>query len=124
MIPELANIVGSIIRERKGRMLVFNAMPDHVHILAMFPSDLAVSVMYRDIKSISTGWIKETFPQLRGFAWQGGFSSFSVSQGNLEKVSRYIYNQQERHRTRTFEEELLTLLKQSNIEYNPRYVLD
>ena len=124
MIPELANIVGSIIRDRKGRMLVFNAMHDHVHFLAMFPSSLAVAVMYRDIKSISTDWIKERFPHLRGFAWQGGYSSFTVGLGNLEEVSRYIYNQQERHRTRTFEEELLAMLKQCDPNYDTQYVFD
>ena len=124
IIPELANIIGSIIHGRKGRMLVFNAMPDHVHLLAMFPPSLAVSDMYRDIKAISTDWIKEKFPHLRKFAWQGGYSSFTVGRRNFEDVSQYIHNQQEHHRVRTFEEELITLLELAGIEYDLRYVFD
>jgi len=124
MVSELAKITGSIIRERKGNILVFNAVPDHVHLLAMFPPSQAVSDMFRDIKAISTNWIKERFPHLRDFAWQGGYSSFTVGPSAVEAVSRYIDNQQERHRAETFEEELLSLLKQCGIEYDPRYVVD
>jgi hypothetical protein len=37
-------------------------------------------------------------------------------------VVRYIANQDEHHGKRTFEEELIALLRKSGIEYDPRYV--
>jgi hypothetical protein len=40
----------------------------------------------------------------------------------VESARRYIENQQEHHRKVTFQEELLTFLKEHGIEYDPRYV--
>ena len=39
-----------------------------------------------------------------GFAWQGGYGAFSISQSQLESLKTYIENQREHHRVRTFQE--------------------
>jgi REP element-mobilizing transposase RayT len=122
MISQLASVIGRIVHDRNGNLLAFNAMPDHVHLLAMIPPAAAVSTVFRDVKAISTNWIKETFPHMRDFAWQGGYSSFTVGMATLEQATQYIRNQQNHHQTRTFEEELISLLEQCGIQYDPRYV--
>jgi hypothetical protein len=55
---------------------------------------------------------------------KGGYGAFSVSQSNVEAVSEYIANQEEHHRTRTFQEEFRLLLKRHGVEYDERYVWD
>ena len=124
MVSRLTEITGGIIRARKGNLLAFNAVPNHVHLLAMFPPTVSVSDMYRDIKALSSSWIKETFPHMRGFAWQNGYSSFTVGMATLESATQYIRNQQNHHHEKTFEEELIFLLEQCGIPYDPRYVFD
>ena len=124
MIPPLAGVTGDIIRKRKGSLLAFNAMPDHVHLLAQFPHTAYLPDMYRDIKAISTNWIKEAFPHMRRFAWQRGYSSFTVGMATLERVTKYIRVQQSHHRVRTFEEELISMLDQCGIQYDLRYLFD
>lgn len=76
------------------------------------------------IKANSSGCVHEEWPARAGLAWQVGYGAFSVSHSNLEQVKRYIKNQKEHHRTMTFEDEFIGLLKKHGIEYDPRFVFD
>ena len=55
------------------------------------------------LKSGSSGWAKRQ--TLGRFAWQARFGGFTVSESQVERVRRYIRNQQEHHRKFSFEEE-------------------
>ena len=58
------------------------------------------------------------------FSWQAGYSVFSLGQSQLNNLIKYIENQKEHHKRRTFKEELLALLKKYEIEYDERYLWD
>jgi putative transposase len=47
-----------------------------------------------------------------------------VSESALDSVRRYIRNQHEHHRNRTFQEEYRALLDKYRIDYDERYVWD
>ena len=47
---------------------------------------------------------------------------FSVSASGLEAVRGYVLGQEEHHRTRTFQEEYLAMLKKSGVGYDERYL--
>ena len=89
---------------------------------ALRRSKHAVCDLLRDVKSLSSGWIHDTFANLRGFAWQEGYGAFTVSKSSKEEVIRYIAGQQQHHKRMTFEKELALLLEKHEIEYDPRYV--
>jgi len=59
---------------------------------------------------------------LRGFAWQDGYGAFTVGQSQVEALKRYIATQKERHKKRTFEEELVALLNKYGVQYDERYI--
>jgi len=99
-------------------------MPDHVHLLASLSKQTCVSDIIRDIKSNSSRWIYETFDRLRGFAWQTGYGAFSVSLSNIDSVCKYIIDQQEHHRVRSFQEEFIAFLKRHRLDYDERYIWD
>jgi hypothetical protein len=46
----------------------------------------------------------------------------TVSPSQLENVRAYIQQQEEHHRTRTFQEEYLALLQRSRVEFDERYL--
>jgi hypothetical protein len=69
------------------------------------PPTLAVSKALQQIKGGSSKWMKETFPTIRGFAWQDGYGAFAVSKSNMPVLTTYIEKQREHHRTKTFKEE-------------------
>jgi hypothetical protein len=59
---------------------------------------------------------------MRGFASQEGYGAFTVSASQREAVHQYIQQQPEHHRTRTFREEYLELLRRSGVEFDERYL--
>jgi putative transposase len=95
---------------------------DHVHILFAMRTEPSIAAMIAKIKANSSRWVHEEFPELSEFAWQTGYGVFSVSKSNTGDVERYITNQEAHHRHRSFQEELLGLLRKHGIEYDERYI--
>ena len=60
--------------------------------------------------------------RLAGFAWQEGYDGFTVSASHLEKVRAYVLNQEAHHRTKSFQEEYLEMLKRGLVEYDEKYL--
>jgi REP-associated tyrosine transposase len=71
------------------------------------------------IKSNSSKWIRE---QGQNFSWQEGYGAFSVSSSKVNAVLKYIDNQEGHHRTISFEDEFVSLLKKHGIAYDPKYI--
>ncbi len=86
-------------------------MPDHLHCLVSLRQQTPVSDALRLIKANSSKWIHETFDPLRGFAWQTGYGAFSVSFSQIPSVRKYLQQQQEHHRTTSFQDEFPTFLR-------------
>ena len=120
----LYEYLGGAIRSEGGASISINGCADHIHLLARLRQDKAVSDVLRAIKANSSGWIHRTFPALRGFAWHSGYGAFSVSQSQVDKVQRYIANQQRHHERVSFKEEFIALLDAHGIEYDERYLWD
>ena len=74
----------------------------------------------RQIKRGSSAWIHQQ--GVRKFAWQEGYGAFTVSPSQLSRVQRYIADQVEHHRKKTFEEEYVELLSLSGVEFDERYL--
>jgi REP-associated tyrosine transposase len=114
--------IGGIVRNLKGTAINVNGAADHVHVLVRLPAALAIAKASEIIKANSSRWIHDRRVLHRTFAWQSGYAAFSVSESNVDRVSRYISNQQEHHRRATFQEELIEFLKRSGIDYDERYL--
>lgn len=112
-----------IIRNHKGKLIEIGGMPDHVHMLIELSNLDKFSYFIRDLKSCSSLWIHQTFPQLKDFAWQEGYGSFSVSVSAISTVKKYILNQEKHHANQSFDQEYLKLLQLHNIQYDERFVL-
>lgn len=121
--PNLWAYMGGIVRELNGTALKINGTSDHVHMLIQIPPSLAISKAVQVIKANSSRWVHEK-RNLTQFGWQAGYGVFSVSRSNLPDVIRYIDNQEEHHRKRSFQEELIAFLKKHEIKYDERYIWD
>jgi REP element-mobilizing transposase RayT len=121
---ELHKYVCGIVRGIGGSCVEVNGMPDHVHLLAILPPKIAVSDALREIKANSSKWVHETKPNLDKFAWQDGYSAFTVSKSQVESVRQYIRDQKAHHAAADFKAELLGLLAKHEVEYDERYVWD
>jgi REP element-mobilizing transposase RayT len=117
--------IGGIARKHKCTALQIGGTEDHIHALILSPPIYAASKIAQFLKGDSSKWIHEEFPKLRRFAWQDGYSAFSVSKSVVPKVVEYIKNQRRHHQKQTFEEEYLDLLKLHEINVSDeKYIFD
>ena len=86
------------------------------------PATVSIADMMRLVKTLSSKWVHQTFPDQSKFAWQPGYGAFSVSQSNVPAVSTYIQTQEEHHKKVSFQDEVLALLKRNEIEFDERYL--
>jgi REP element-mobilizing transposase RayT len=120
-LEEMYKYITGVMASLKAKLLWVNGPSDHVHIALSTNPDISISDCARSIKANTSRWIHERFDGLKDFAWQEGYSVFSVSKSNLPQVVRYIQNQRDHHKIVTFEDELKSFLKKHQIEYNPKY---
>lgn len=116
--------LGGIVRGEGGVAYQIGGMPDHVHLLVRWRTDESLATLLRKIKSNSSRWIHETFPMMASFAWQEGYSAFTVSQSQMEYVAQYIANQEQHHRGKNYQEEIVEFLKAHQVDYDPQHLWD
>jgi REP element-mobilizing transposase RayT len=114
--------IGGVARKHNMKALQVGGIEDHIHALIMAPPTIAPCEIAQYLKGVSSAWIDDEFPQLKNFSWQDGYGAFSVSKLNIPDVIRYIQNQREHHRTKTFQEEYREFLRTNGIEFDERYV--
>ena len=120
----LYEYIGGIIRAKNGHLIQIGGMPDHIHILARLSPALAVADVIRDVKANSSKWLNEQTDMKQLFEWQKGYGAFTVSYSRIESVQRYIQNQEEHHRTKTFQEEYVEFLQRHNMPYHLEYLFE
>ena len=121
---ELHKYITGIVQKRENKMLSVFCMPDHVHLLTGLKPSMSISNLARDIKAGSSNFINENEWIKGKFNWQEGFGAFSYSRSQIDTVIKYILNQEEHHRKKTFREEYLELLKEFDIEFNEKYLFE
>jgi REP element-mobilizing transposase RayT len=104
--------------------VLINSVADHVHILFELGRTVAVSTVVEEVKKTSSKWIKTQGSEFAGFAWQAGYGAFAVSESNVVAVRKYIADQQEHHRQKTFQEEYRAFLDRHEVAFDEKYVWD
>lgn len=122
ILPRLCRYIGGIVCQVGGHLLAVNGTHDHLHLLTVFGPTVQLADCVRTIKTNSSKWIHQRFPQAAAFAWQDGYAAFSVSRSMLSQVQKYVENQPAHHREMSFGEELISLLERHGIEYDKRYL--
>jgi putative transposase len=122
--PDLHAYMATVLANLNSPAVLINSVADHVHILFNMSRTVTLAQMVEDVKKSSSKWIKTQSPTLASFAWQGGYGGFSVSESIVSKAANYIQNQEEHHRTKTFQDEFRAFLTRHKINYDERYVWD
>lgn len=117
----LHDYIGGTIQGLDGQAEGIGGVADHVHILVSLKATHRLADFVRELKKASTKWVRTEIGE-RQFAWQEGYSAFTVSATSRDAVKRYIAGQAEHHREKPFREELQELLAKAKVEYDPNYL--
>ena len=118
---DLHAYIGGILKDLGAVPLAIGGVEDHIHLLVGIRAWHRLDYLIRDLKSGSTKWVKQE--KRKQFAWQKGYAAFSVSPDRIGRVKNYVLNQKEHHKKERFVDELIRLLDEAGIEYDPEYLL-
>lgn len=121
---ELYKYISGIISNKNQKLIIINGMPDHIHLLIGMKPDNNLSDLIRNVKANSSRFINEKRWVMGKFEWQTGFGAFTVGYSQLDTVVNYIHTQELHHQKKSFREEYLEFLQQSEIDYQTEYIFD
>jgi putative transposase len=110
------------VQRNSHKLLAINSMPDHLHLLFGFRPTQSLSDLMRIVKGESSEWINKQKFTGSTFRWQEGYGAFSYTKSHVPAVCKYIENQEEHHRRKTFLEEYEEFLQRFEMEYDPQYI--
>jgi putative transposase len=120
----LYQYITGIVQNKGQKMLAINGVSKHIHFLIGMKPSCCLSDLVREIKKSTNEFIKENKFTKFKFNWQEGFGAFSYSCSQIDNVVKYILNQKEHHRKKTFKEEYIEFLQKFNVEYEEQYLFD
>ncbi len=120
---ELYQYLGGICNEMGCQTIKVGGYVDHVHVLCKLSQNVALRDLLEEMKAHSSRWAKTKGSQFRNFYWQDGYGAFSVSPNQVDRVIRYIENQHEHHRKKSFEEEYRDFHSEHGIDFDERSFL-
>lgn len=103
--------ITGIVNNNDCQLYSIFANPEHVHFLVSRAPCISEENLASVVAESSQSFINKNRLCNHQFSWQQTASAFSVSKSDVDKVCKYILNQQEHHRKVTFEEEYKGFIK-------------
>jgi REP element-mobilizing transposase RayT len=100
--------LGGTINGLGGVALAGGGVADHVHALVGLRATHCLADFLREFKKSTTLWVQAHIGR-PDFAWQEGYAAFTVGATSCDSVRRYIAQQAEHHRVKSFREELVEM---------------
>jgi len=120
---ELYKYITGIVQNNKHKMIAINGVSNHIHLFIGYKPHQLIPDLLQDIKGSSSKWINEKRFVQGKFSWQESYGAFSYSHSQISRVAKYIENQEQHHKKKSFREEYITFLEKFNIPYNEKYIL-
>ena len=102
------NIINHIKENSKLKNIYIdhiNGHIDHLHCLVSLNADQSIAKVMQLIKGESSFWINKNKFVDDKFEWADEYFAVSVSESQVGRVRKYIINQEEHHRHKTWEQE-------------------
>ena len=121
---EMEMYITGIVQNHQHKMLAIGSMPDHIHILIGYNVNHLIPDLVEEIKTSSNNWIKGKKLSKFKFQWQIGYSAFTHSQSQIDKVVKYVLSQETHHKKKSFKDEYLEMLEKNEVVYTNEYLFD
>lgn len=116
--------MAGIIKNKGQKPIIINGVDNHVHVFIGLKPSMALSDLVRDIKNNSSNFINENKWVPEKFSWQEGYGAFSYSHSQIDRVYKYIQNQEEHHKKLSFREEYLEFIAKHEIPFKEQFLFD
>lgn len=120
---ELCKYITGIIQNNGHKLIAINGVSNHLHIAIGYKPNQLIPDLLQDIKANSSKWINEKRFVKGKFNWQAGYGAFSFSHSQIDAVVKYINNQEQHHKRKTFRDEYVEMLKKYDVSYDEKYIL-
>jgi len=97
--------ITGIVNNNDCKMYAIYSNPEHVHFLISRSPGISEETILTIVANSSSRFINDNKLCVGNFSWQQSASAFSISKKDIENVCKYILNQPEHHRVKTFQEE-------------------
>lgn len=121
---ELEKVICGVVTNHKCKTYAIYCNPDHTHVFVGMHPTMSPSKLMEQVKSGSSNWLNSKKYLPKKFNWQDGYGAFTYSKSHIDRVVKYILNQREHHRKKTFKEEYISFLEKFEIDYDPKYLFD
>lgn len=103
---ELYAYLYGILRNHKCEVIRINGVSDHVHILTDIHPNVAIADLVKDLKQMSSLWMKEHegFGGFKG--WAAGYFAATLGEDGVRQCRDYIINQERHHSSTDYLSEL------------------
>ncbi len=122
--PRVHAYLATIVRQLDSPWVVVGGVADHVHILFDMGKLHAPVKFVEQIKRESSKFVKTLGGSYKDFYWQRGYGMFSVGPANRDDAELYVRNQEEHHRSKSFQDEFRAMLRRYGVEFDEQYVWD
>jgi len=119
---KLYQYITGVIKNKGQKVIAINGVTDHIHIFIGLKPNCNLSDLIREVKKASTVFINENKLSKYKFNWQSGFGAFSYSKSHIDTVYKYVLNQKNHHKKKSFKNEYLDFLKKYEIIYEDKYL--
>lgn len=119
---KLFSVIGNLINEANCKTIIVNGVEDHVHCFIGLRPAVSVSELMKTVKAKSSKYINDHSLTPERFEWQEGYGVFSYSRSHVDRIYKYIQNQEEHHKKQNFRAEYLDMLKEFAVDYDEQYI--
>lgn len=113
-----------ILQKKKCHVYKINGVADHEHLVFSLHPSVALANLVKDVKLASNKFIQTELNLPDWAGWQKGYGAFTYTNDALDNLIRYVKNQEEHHRKRTFKEEFELLLQRHQVDYEEAWLFE
>ena len=113
-------MINHIKENAKGKNIFIdeiNGHKNHIHYLISLGVDQSISKVSQLIKGESSFWINRNKITKTKFEWADEYFAVSVSESQVDAVRKYIRNQEEHHKKKSYAQEYDEFMKKYGFKY-------
>ena len=119
----LFGYIAGILKKKSCHSYIVGGASNHIHIITHIHPAICPAYLIKDIKEACHAMILRERTLFHNFpGWQVGYSGFIYHISSKASLISYVKNQTEHHKTISFKDELIRLLKENDVDYKEEYL--